>query len=83
MFDKTKYYFDVDNELQKYDDWCVDYIEEYKDKIIVKDQYDSRYMMWSRWNRAFSTIGNNNEYIPLKFDTLKDLKKYIDSLCAR
>ncbi len=76
--DKTKYYFDVDGVLQKYDDFGVDYIKEYNNKIIVKDQFNEYFTIWSRWNRAFSTIGRNNEYEPLKFYNLKDLEKYID-----
>lgn len=77
--EKGRMYKDCDNDIQKYDDWGVEYISTYKNSVIVKDEDRDRYTIWSTGsNRPLSKIGENNEYIPIYFNSEEEVKQYVD-----
>ena len=71
-------YYDIDGVMQYFSNFGVNFICNYNNRTIVKDDYHNKFMIWCELNRPFSVIGKNNELQPLTFNTVKELKKYIN-----
>ena len=72
-------YKDCDGDIQVYNDWGVEYKETYKNAVIVYDEDRDKYTIWStNSNRPLSRIGRNNQYEPIYFNSIEEVKKYVD-----
>ena len=72
-------YKDCDGDIQVYNDWGVEYKETYKNAVIVYDEDKDKYTIWStQSNRPLSRIGRNNQYEPIYFNSIEEIKKYVD-----